>query len=104
MLNDKFCNGIDVNGEEHNFDSIFRSLKNRTVQAADEYANVKRELTELLAIYPSQDEAKNWILEHNDSMDLYLIPKNLKELFIEATGMRPEDNRAYYSHWCKLNT
>ena len=104
MLNDKFCNNaVDANGEEHTFDSIFRSLKNRTVQPAREYTNAKRDLAELLDIYPSQDEAKSWILEHKASMDLYLIPKDLKEQFIKATGMRPEDNKAYYSHWCKSN-
>lgn len=102
MLNDKFCNGIDVNGIERDFSSLFGSLKSRRFEAAKDFTNVKQRLTELLNIYPSQDEAKKWILEHKDSMDIYMKPKNLKEQFIKANGMRPEDNKAYFAHWCKL--
>ena len=67
MLSDKFCNGsVDVNGEEHNFNSFFRSLKNRTVKPAKEFANVKKNMQQLLDLYPSQNDAKSWIMTSKD--------------------------------------
>ena len=67
MLSDKFCNGsVDVNGEEHNFNSFFRSLKNRTVKPAKEFANVKENMQQLLDLYPSQNDAKSWIMTSKD--------------------------------------
>lgn len=67
MLSDKFCNGtVDVNGEEHNFNSFFRSLKNRTVKPAKDFANVKKNMQQLLDLYPSQNDAKSWIMTSKD--------------------------------------
>ena len=67
MLSDKFCNGtVDVNGEEHNFNSFFRSLKNRTVKPAEDFTNVKKNMQHLLDLYPSQNDAKSWIMTSKD--------------------------------------
>lgn len=67
MLSDKFCNGtVDVYGEEHNFNSLFRSLKNRTVKPAKEFANVKKNMQQLLDLYPSQNDAKSWVMTPKD--------------------------------------
>ena len=67
MLGDKFCNGsVDVNGEEHDLNSFFRSLKNRTVKPAKEFANVKKNMQQLLDLYPSQNDAKSWIMTSKD--------------------------------------
>ena len=67
MLSDKFCNGtVDVNGEEHDFNSFFRSLKNRTVKPAEDFSNVKKNMQQLLDLYPSQNDAKSWIMTSKD--------------------------------------
>ena len=67
MLSDKFCNGtVDVYGEEHNFNSFFRSLKNRTVKPAEDFTNVKKNMQQLLDLYPSQNDAKSWITTPKD--------------------------------------
>ena len=67
MLSDKFCNGsVDVNGEEHDLNSFFRSLKNRTVKPAKEFANVKENMQQLIDLYPSQNDAKSWIMTSKD--------------------------------------
>ena len=67
MLSDKFCNdSVDVYGEAHNFNSFFRSLKNRTVKPAEDFTNVKKNMQLLLDLYPSQNDAKRWIMNSKD--------------------------------------
>jgi hypothetical protein len=59
MLKERFVEGKDVNGIEHDFNSLFRSLKNRKVKAAQSFnpENLKR----LIELYPSQFNAVKFV-------------------------------------------
>lgn len=59
MLKDKFVDGIDANGIRRNFNSLFRSLKNRTVKPAASFD--VQHFRNLIDIYPNQDAAVEYI-------------------------------------------
>ena len=63
MLKDKFCEGIDVNGEAHSISSFFLAFKKRNIKyTGRDYSDAIDQFKNILSLYPDQSEAKEWII------------------------------------------
>lgn len=63
LLKTRFCDSVDVNGEEHSFKPFFNQMKKRKVKATPTFD--KKHFIDLFKLYPDQQKAITYIKERS---------------------------------------